>query len=49
MTGISDGNKYGYLIKEFAGNVEVGERQITDGLEISINNDKVSLLKIQLG
>ncbi|MCH7774913.1 MAG: T9SS type A sorting domain-containing protein [Bacteroidetes bacterium] len=49
MTGISDENKDGYLIKEFAGNVEVGERQITDGLEISISNDKVSLLKIQLG
>jgi hypothetical protein len=49
MTGISDGNKEGYMIKEFAGNVEVGEKQILDGLEIIINNDKVNLLKIQLG
>ena len=48
MTGKNDGSAAGYLIKEFAGNVEVGEREISDGMEIIISNENVNLLKLQL-
>ena len=48
MTGTNDGNTAVYLIKEFAGNVEVGEREITDGMEIIISNENVNVLKLQL-
>jgi hypothetical protein len=48
FTGTNYGNAEGYLIKEYADNVEVGERKIFDGVEVIINNDNVSLLKVQL-
>jgi hypothetical protein len=48
ITGTNYGNTKGYLLKQFADNVEVGDIEITDGIEVIINNENVSLLKIQL-
>ena len=49
MTNSKEGNAAVFLIKEFAGNVQVGEREISDGTEIIISNQNVNLLKIHLG
>ncbi len=48
LTGLNYGNTEGYLIKEFAGNAEVGERQVSAGVELIIDNENVHLLKVQL-
>jgi hypothetical protein len=48
LTGLNYKNAHRYLIKEFAGNVEVGDRKISDGIEVIINNEKVDRLRIQL-
>ncbi|MEJ2195677.1 MAG: T9SS type A sorting domain-containing protein [Ignavibacteriaceae bacterium] len=49
VTGTSDGNLYGYLIKEYAGDVQVGEREISDAMELLISNTNVKLIKILKG
>ncbi|MEJ2196886.1 MAG: T9SS type A sorting domain-containing protein, partial [Ignavibacteriaceae bacterium] len=47
MTGSYDKSVNGFMLKEYAGNVETGKREISDGMEITINNASVNVLKIQ--
>jgi hypothetical protein len=49
LTGTIYGNAERYLIKEFAGNEELGAREISDGAEVIISNTNVTLLKVQVG
>ena len=43
------GSNNRYLLKEYADNVEVGEREISDAMELIISNTNVKLLKIKKG
>jgi len=49
ITGKNNGIINGYLVKEYVGNVEVGEREIPDGMELMISNTNVKLVKIKKG